>query len=35
MAEDTATLDLENVDKLDFTGWNRADWDGVFARPHR
>ncbi len=32
MADDTVTHNLENMDELDFTGWNRADWEGVFAR---
>ena len=34
MADDTVTHNLENMDELDFTGWNRADWEGVFARHH-
>ncbi len=34
MADDTVTHNLEHMDELDFAGWNRADWDGVFARHH-
>ena len=34
MADDTVTRNLENMDELDFKGWNGADWDGVFARHH-
>ena len=34
MADDTVTHNLESMDELDFTGWNRADWEGVFARHH-
>src|SRR5690242_8805482 len=34
MADDTVTHNLENMDELDFTGWNRADWEGVFTRHH-
>ena len=26
MAHDTVTHHLENMDELDFTGWNRANW---------
>lgn len=22
------------MDELDLTGWNRAEWEGVFARQH-
>ena len=25
---------LKGMDDLDFTGWNNADWDGVFAHHH-
>ena len=25
---------LQGMDELDFTGWNGADWEGVFARCH-
>jgi hypothetical protein len=34
MADDTVTRNLKSMDELDFTGWNGADWDGVFARHH-
>jgi hypothetical protein len=34
MADDTVTRNLKSMDELDFTGWNGADWDGVFARLH-
>ena len=34
MADDTVTHNLENMDELDFTGWNRADWEGVFTLYH-
>ena len=34
MTDDVVTRNLQNMDELDFTGWNGADWDGVFARLH-
>ena len=34
MAEDTVTRNLQHMDELDFTGWNGADWEGVFAHRH-
>jgi len=34
MAEDQVTANLNGMDDLDFTGWNNADWNGVFARHH-
>jgi hypothetical protein len=34
MADDQVARNLAGMDELDFTGWNRADWDGVFARHH-
>ncbi|MFG2332803.1 hypothetical protein ACGFMM_24675 [Streptomyces sp. NPDC048604] len=34
MAEDQVSRNLKGMDDLEFTGWNRADWDGVFARHH-
>jgi hypothetical protein len=34
MPDDTVTRNLKSMDELDFTGWNGADWDGVFARHH-
>lgn len=34
MADDEVTRNLQGMDELDFTGWNRADWQGVFAQLH-
>jgi hypothetical protein len=34
MALDGVTRNLNSMDDLDFTGWNGADWDGLFARCH-
>ena len=34
MADNTVMHNLERMAELDFTGWNRADWEGVFARHH-
>ena len=34
MTDDAVTRNLKNMDDLDFTGWNNADWEGVFARHH-
>ncbi|MGH3293561.1 MAG: hypothetical protein ACRDP7_17320 [Trebonia sp.] len=34
MAEDQVTANLRGMDDLDFTGWNNADWNGVFAHHH-
>ena len=34
MADNAVTRNLDSMDELDFTGWNRADWDGAFARYH-
>jgi hypothetical protein len=34
MAEDQVTANLKGMDDLDFDGWNKADWNGVFARHH-
>ncbi|MGD8213734.1 hypothetical protein [Aestuariimicrobium sp. Y1814] len=34
MDEDQVTKNLQGMDDLDFTGWNNADWDGVFAEHH-
>jgi hypothetical protein len=31
MADDAVTRNLDSMDELDFTGWNRADWHGAFA----
>jgi SnoaL-like domain len=33
MADDVVARNLQSMDELDFTGWNRADWD-VFAHYH-
>ena len=34
MADEDVTRNLEGMDEVDFTGWNGADWDGVFAHYH-
>ena len=34
MADESVTHNLERMDELDFAGWNRADWEGVFTRYH-
>jgi hypothetical protein len=34
MANDEVARNLRSMDELDFTGWNQADWQGVFARYH-
>ncbi|MEZ5123293.1 MAG: hypothetical protein R2736_17240 [Solirubrobacterales bacterium] len=34
MAHDQVAANLEGMDDLDFTGWNNADWHGVFAHHH-
>lgn len=34
MANDDVARNLKGMDDLDFTGWNGADWDGVFAQHH-
>ncbi len=34
MAEDQVQANLKGMDDLDFTGWNSADWHGVFAHHH-
>ena len=34
MADDEVTRNLQGMDELDFQGWNRADWPGVFAHYH-
>ena len=34
MADDEVTRNLQGMDELDFKGWNRADWQGVFAHYH-
>jgi len=32
--DDAVARNLQGMDELDFTGWNGADWEGVFARYH-
>ena len=34
MQEDQVAANLKGMDDLDFTGWNNADWHGVFAHHH-
>ena len=34
MADDEVTRNLNSMDDLDFTAWNRADWHGLFAHYH-
>jgi hypothetical protein len=34
MADAQVERNLEGMDALDFDGWNKADWDGVFAYHH-
>jgi hypothetical protein len=34
MADDEVARNLQGMDELDFNGWNRADWQGVFAHQH-
>jgi hypothetical protein len=34
MADDVVVRNLQSMDEVDFTGWNQADWQGVFARYH-
>jgi hypothetical protein len=34
MADDEVTRNLQGMEELDFNGWNRADWQGVFAHLH-
>jgi hypothetical protein len=34
MADAEVTRNLQGMDELDFTGWNGADWKGVFAHYH-
>ena len=34
MQDDQVRSNLKGMDDLDFTGWNNADWNGVFARHH-
>jgi hypothetical protein len=34
MAVDQVERNLKGMDDLDFDGWNKADWNGVFADHH-
>jgi len=34
MNDDQVSANLHGMDDLDFTGWNGADWLGVFAHHH-
>ena len=34
MADNAVASNLEGMEALDFTGWNGADWNGVFAHLH-
>lgn len=34
MADNAVTQNLQGMDELDFTGWNGADWNGVFSHYH-
>ncbi|WP_350275860.1 hypothetical protein [Kribbella sp. HUAS MG21] len=34
MTHDEVARNLKGMDELDFNGWNRADWHGVFADCH-
>jgi hypothetical protein len=34
MQQDQVTGNLKGMDELDFVGWNKADWNGVFAHYH-
>jgi hypothetical protein len=34
VADEAVAHNLERMDELDFAGWNRADWEGVFTRYH-
>ena len=34
MADETVARNLQRMDELDFAGWNKADWEGVFTRHH-
>ena len=31
MSDDEVARNLEGMDEVDFNGWNKADWDGVFG----
>jgi hypothetical protein len=34
MQDQKVDRNLKGMDDLDFDGWNKADWDGVFAHHH-
>ena len=34
MSQDQVAANLKGMDDLDFTRWNNADWQGVFAHHH-
>jgi len=34
MADDTVARNLQRMNELDFAGWNKSDWEGVFAGCH-
>jgi len=34
VSDDQVGRNLKGMDDLDFSGWNTADWDGVFAHHH-
>jgi hypothetical protein len=34
MSDDQVSANIQGMDDLDFTGWNGADWHGVFAAHH-
>ena len=34
VADETVVRNLQRMDELDFSGWNDADWEGVFTRNH-
>jgi hypothetical protein len=34
MADDEVARNLQGMNELDFNGWNRADWHGVFTQSH-
>jgi hypothetical protein len=34
MSDDSVERNLQAMDDLDFNGWNKADWNGVFAHHH-
>ena len=34
MTDDEVVRNLSGMNELDFNGWNKADWNGVFAQHH-